>query len=64
MTTATTKRKKREKSREKVTPDAEFRALVSSLHGSMAWLNTTVDTYLAEKHAETDAENEAWENKA
>ncbi len=37
--------------------DQDFRALVSSLRGSMAWLNTTVDGYLAEKHAATDAEN-------
>jgi hypothetical protein len=41
----------------KTAPDKEFKALVSSLRGSMAWLNITVDKYLSEKHTETDAEN-------
>ena len=47
----------------KALPNEEFKALVSSLRGSMAWLNITVDKYLTEKHNETDAENKAWGNK-
>ncbi len=57
--TATAKRKKTEKTKGKTAPNGEFRALVSSLRGSMSWLNVTVDSYLAEKHRENDAENNA-----
>lgn len=58
MTTAT-KRKKapKPKNAAKPTADARQKALVKSLRGSMSWLNITVDEYLREKHAETDAEN-------
>lgn len=54
---ATTKRKKAKAPKKKSTPKADFKALVSSLRGSMSWLDITVDEYLREKYAETDAEN-------
>lgn len=56
MATAT-KRKKNQKTKEKSIPNADFRALVDFLYGSMSWLNVTVDDYLREKHYETDAEH-------
>lgn len=62
MTAAMTAR--RGKTAGKATRNAEFRALASSLRGSMPYLNITVDKYLSEKHAETDAENAARENRA
>lgn len=47
--TTTAKRKKIQKTKNKNGSDAEFKELVSSLRGSMSWLNTTVDKYLADK---------------
>ncbi len=57
--TATAKRKRTERTKRTTPPAGDFKALVSSLRGSMAWLNITVDGYLAEKHREIDAENDA-----
>lgn len=56
MTTAI-KRKKTPKPKVKLTHDAERKALVDSLCGSMPDLKISVDVYLKEKYAETDAEN-------
>ena len=57
MTTAT-KNKKASRAKAKTKASAERKALVDSLYGSMSWMKLTVDEYLREKHAETDAENE------
>ncbi len=64
LMTATTKRKKTAATRGDAPPNGEFKALASSLRGSMSWLSITVDNYLAEKHGETDAENAARGNRA
>lgn len=57
--TTTTKRKKapKPKGAAKSAADARQKALVKSLRGSLSAMTLTVDDYLREKHAETDAEN-------
>lgn len=58
MTTITNRKKRREK-KNKAEPNTERKALVESFFGSMPWLKLTVNDYLREKYAETDAENES-----
>ena len=57
--TTTTKPKKTQKLKEqaKPTPDQKQKALAKSLRGSLSGMKLTVDDYLREKYAETDAEN-------
>lgn len=57
--TATTKRKKVQKAKKRtsLTSNANQKALVASLRGSLSAMKLTVDDYLREKYAETDAEN-------
>lgn len=56
--TTTTKSKKASRPKAGPKVSAERKALVDSLFGSMSWMKLTVDDYLREKHAETDAEND------
>lgn len=55
--TTTAKRKKASSAQKKQMLDAERKALVESLYGSMSWMKYGVNEYLKEKQAEIDAEN-------
>ncbi len=58
MTTTTNQKKAGKlKGRGKPAPDTKQKALVNSLRGSLSGMKLTVDAYLREKYAETDAEN-------
>lgn len=54
--TTTTKGKRASPLKARKKASAERKALVDSIYGSMSWMKLTVDDYLRDKHAETDAE--------
>ncbi len=55
--TTSTRQKKTPASPKKMTPDAEQKVLVDSFRASMPDLKISVDEYLRDKYAATDAEN-------